>query len=307
MALAARNQTDLEPKGHRKHEKGGVVGWFLMMVMLLILIGIVVYAVYSRNWRTAEVNGSDVKQAFASVRGASENAVTTSKVKTALALSKHVSAFEINVDTNDGIVTLQGRVPSRETRRIAEEIARDTSGVKQVQNQLTVDSSAKPDPEMARLGTRVSDLEFRTRLEDLYEKEETLKDDKIKTDVRDGVVILEGDVDSPEERQTAESRAWHIGDIKDVRNNLRVKGHAEGEQARDELARRVEFELYSSRAFDLAPIQVRSNQGVVILQGQVRSDAEKLLAAKLAQEVDGAKSVRNNLSVTTTIGPQPAE
>jgi len=300
MALAERNRTDQLPAEGRKHEKGGVVGWLLSVIVLVILIGIVVYALYNRNWRTSEVNGSEVKEAYASVKGASQNAVTTSKVKTALALSKHVSAFDINVDTNDGVVTLQGRVPSQETRRIAEEIARDTSGVKQVRSQLTVDRSAKPDPDVARLGTRVSDLELRTRLQDTYEKEATLKDDKIKTDVRDGVVTLDGDVDSTEEKQAAESRAWHIGDVKDVRNNLRVQGRVEGEQPRDELAKRVEFELYSSRAFDLEPIQVRSNQGVVVLQGHVRSNAEKLLAEKLAQEVDGVKSVRNNLAVATT-------
>jgi len=307
MARTAKYQTNRKPAEHRKHEKGGVIGWLLSTIVLLLLIGIVAYAVYHRNWQTTEVNGREVRQAFASVEDASQNAITTSKVKTAFALSKHVSAFDVNVDTNDGIVTLQGRVPSQETRRIAEEIARDTSGVRQVRNQLTVDSSAKPNPEVAQLGTRVSDLELRTRLEDLFEKEQSLKDDKIKTDVRDGVVTLEGDVDSAEERQTAESRAWHIGDVKDVRNNLKVKGHPEGEQPRDELAKRVEFELYSSRAFDLQGIQVHSNQGMVVLDGQVRSNAERLLAQKLAQEVDGVKSIRNNLSVTSTTETQATE
>lgn len=295
MAFAQRNQ------------KGGIIGWLLSLIVLVLLIGVVLYAVYNHNWRTtAELNGNEVKHAFASMKDASENAVTTSKVKTALALSKNVSAFDINVNSNAGVVTLQGRVPSQETRRIAEEIARDTSGVTQVKNELTVDSSAKPNPEMARLGTRVSDLELRTRLEDQYEKDEALKNDKIKTDVRDGVVTLEGDVRSTEEKQAAESRAWHIGDVKDVRNNLKVRGQEDGEQPRDELAKRVEFELYSSRAFDLPGIQVHSNQGVVVLQGHVRSNAERLLAGKLAQEVDGVKSVRNNLTVNP-MNPLPAE
>ncbi|MFB3902762.1 MAG: BON domain-containing protein [Acidobacteriota bacterium] len=306
MAFATKNRTDPKPIAHRGPEKGSAVGWLLSVIVLLILIGIVIFAIYNRHWRTDKADGSQVREALASLKGASQDAVTTSKVKTALALSKHVSAFDINVDTSDGIVTLRGRVPSQQTRRIAEEITRDTAGVKQVRNQLTADSSTRPNPEMARLGTRVSDLELRTRLKDLYEKEQTLKDDEIKTDVRDGIVRLEGEVDSPAEKQTAESRAWRMGDVKRVDNNLRVRGGVEGEQPRDELARRVEFELYSSRAFDLEPIQIRSDQGIVILQGQVRSDAEKLLAEKLAKEVDGVKGVRNNLSVTTTT-PQTAE
>ncbi|RPJ80193.1 MAG: BON domain-containing protein, partial [Acidobacteria bacterium] len=221
-----------------------------------------------------------------------------------------VSASDVNVDTTDGIVTLQGRVPSQESRRIAEQIARDTSGVKQVRNELAVSSEGgKPNQDVAQLGTRVSDLELRTRLEDTYEKEDSLKDDRIKTDVRDGVVSLEGEVDSSQEKQTAESRARDIGDVKDVRNHLRIRGREDGEQPRDELAKRVEFELYQSRAFDLTPIQVSSNQGVVILDGRVRSEAEKLLASKLAKDVDGVKSVRNNLSVGApmTTEAQPTE
>ena len=105
----------------------------------------------------------------------------------------------------------------------------------------------------------------------------------------------------------AESRAWHIGDVKAVRNNLKVQGHAEGEPPKDELAKRVEFELYSSRAFDLPAIQVHSNQGTVILDGQVRSNAEKLLAERLARDVDGVKNVRNNLSVMPAPETQTAE
>jgi len=311
MALGARNRSDQEPVEHKRHERGGVFTWLLMIIVLLLLVGIVVYALYNGDWRAARGDGrGQVKQALGSVKDASENAVITSKVKAALALSKQVSASDVNVDTTDGIVTLQGRVPSQESRRIAEQIARDTSGVKQVRNELAVSSEGgKPNQDVAQLGTRVSDLELRTRLEDTYEKEDSLKDDRIKTDVRDGVVSLEGEVDSSQEKQTAESRARDIGDVKDVRNHLRIRGREDGEQPRDELAKRVEFELYQSRAFDLTPIQVSSNQGVVILDGQVRSEAEKLLASKLAKDVDGVKSVRNNLSVSApmTTEAQPTE
>jgi len=282
------------------------------MILLLLLIGVVVYAVLGRSGRTARVDGSDVKEAWASVKGASQNAVTTSKVKSALALSKNVSAFDINVDSSGGVVTLRGTVPSQESRRIAEEIARDTDGVKEVKNQISVDHSAKPDPQMANLGTRVSDLELRTRLDDTLDKDSSLRDDDIKIDVQNGVVNLDGEVDTTEEKRAAEAQAWRLNDIKDVRNNLRVKGQEETDQPKDELAKRVEFELYSSRAFNLEPINVRSSQGVVILDGQVRSQAEKILAGKLAHDVDGVKSVKNNLSVMPEAEPsapstQPTE
>jgi len=55
-------------------------------------------------------------------------------VKTALLLSKHVSAFDVKASTNRGEVTLTGEVPSEETRRLAGAITQDTSGVTAIRN-----------------------------------------------------------------------------------------------------------------------------------------------------------------------------
>jgi osmotically-inducible protein OsmY len=68
------------------------------------------------------------------------------------------------------------------------------------------------------------------------------------------------------------------------------------ETADDRLARRVEFELYSTRALPLQGVQVRSQDGTVSLTGPVTSRAEKLLAERVTQSVEGVKRVVNNLS-----------
>ena len=60
--------------------------------------------------------------------------------------------------------------------------------------------------------------------------------------------------------------------------------------------RRVEFELYSTRALPLQNVQIRSQDGTVILTGPVASRAEKLLAERVSRSVDGVKRVVNNLS-----------
>ena len=49
-----------------------------------------------------------------------------------------VRALDINVDTYESVVVLQGKVTSADQRRIAERVARDTRGVKGVRNELTV-------------------------------------------------------------------------------------------------------------------------------------------------------------------------
>jgi osmotically-inducible protein OsmY len=46
----------------------------------------------------------------------------------------------------------------------------------------------------------------------------------------------------------------------------------------------------------LKTVQVRSQDGTIFLTGSVPSRAEKLLAEKVAQSVEGVKKVVNNLS-----------
>jgi osmotically-inducible protein OsmY len=68
------------------------------------------------------------------------------------------------------------------------------------------------------------------------------------------------------------------------------------ESADDKLARRVEFELYSTKAIPLKTVQVHADNGIVTLTGTVSSRAEKLLAEKTAKSVEGVRRVVNSLA-----------
>jgi hyperosmotically inducible protein len=67
-----------------------------------------------------------------------DDAAITAKVKAKLAADGDINPFNIDVDTNEGVVTLQGRVKKEEARTKAEQLARDTSGVKRVINLVKV-------------------------------------------------------------------------------------------------------------------------------------------------------------------------
>ena len=87
----------------------------------------------------------DISSDFNAAKEYTEDAATTSAVKSALALNKQIASFDIHVDSinnpgksgND--VTLTGHVPTEEDKRVAEEIARSTKGVANVVNNLQVD------------------------------------------------------------------------------------------------------------------------------------------------------------------------
>jgi hyperosmotically inducible protein len=76
-------------------------------------------------------------------KGAS-NAALTTKVKTALAKDSGFKTLaKIDVDSNEGVVTLKGRVESADAKKKAEQIAKQVDGVKSVKNQLRVEAAKK--------------------------------------------------------------------------------------------------------------------------------------------------------------------
>ena len=67
-----------------------------------------------------------------------DDAAITASVKAKLATDGNINPFNIDVDTNEGVVTLQGRVDKEEARTEAERLARETDGVRRVINLIKV-------------------------------------------------------------------------------------------------------------------------------------------------------------------------
>jgi hyperosmotically inducible periplasmic protein len=74
------------------------------------------------------------------VSSTASNATLTTKVKTALASDAGAKTMaNINVDSNNGVVTLKGRVDSADMKKKAGDIAKKVDGVKSVKNELKVE------------------------------------------------------------------------------------------------------------------------------------------------------------------------
>lgn len=65
----------------------------------------------------------------------------TAAIKTELLANEHTSGIQIDVDTNEGVVTLSGEVESNEEKELAGMIALNARYVVQVNNQLVVSNS----------------------------------------------------------------------------------------------------------------------------------------------------------------------
>jgi hyperosmotically inducible protein len=278
----------------RKGERGSG-RTVLALVLVLVVLGAIYYI--SRQ-------NSSVQNAFHSVKESTQDAAATSRVRTALLLSKQVSPFDIKVETSQGEVTLRGQVPSEEVKAVAGAIAQDTSGVKQVHNNLGVNPSAERNPETERLGERVADLEIKTLVSDALSKNGEVGEQRVETEVKNRVVTLSGSVETASQKYTAEQVAWQVPGVQGVKDNLSTtNAQATPESADEKLAHRVEFELYSTKAISLKSVQIHAENGTVTLTGTVTSRAEKLLAERIAQSVSGVRKVINNLVAPEEIQP----
>jgi hyperosmotically inducible protein len=85
--------------------------------------------------RDAQVAGS---QAGTTVGEKIDDMTITAKVSGNLAKDPDLSAIKINVDTKDGVVTLNGPAPTAAAKDKATAIAKEVQGVTSVNNQLMV-------------------------------------------------------------------------------------------------------------------------------------------------------------------------
>jgi len=110
-------------------------------------------------------------------------------------------------------------------------------------------------------------------------------------------VTLGGTLQTISQKKTADQIAWQVPGVQGITDNLSLSdAQATPESADDKLARRVEFELYSTKAIPLKTVQIHADNGIVTLTGTVSSRAEKLLAERTAKSVEGVRGVVNGLA-----------
>jgi hyperosmotically inducible periplasmic protein len=91
-------------------------------------------------WRTEGVEGveNNLTVGERTVGSWVDDVMISSKVKSKLITNSEIKAGDIDVGSSQGVVTLIGRVSSQQIKSDAERIARNTAGVKDVKNELTV-------------------------------------------------------------------------------------------------------------------------------------------------------------------------
>jgi hyperosmotically inducible periplasmic protein len=275
---------------------------FISALVIAVALGLFVYFTSTGRALLGKVWGGQQR---------AENIAITNRVKSAFLLSRRLSAYEIGVETKDGVVTLTGQVPTEVDKELAGNVAKDVPEVSSVDNQLQVNSGIRPSEATAREGMRITDLEIRADLNEKLAKSQGLQGQNVQVGIQDRIVTLTGRVETPAQKAGAEQLAMSVANVVSVVNKLEVSnpGAAQNEtpgaseySAKDvELTNRVLFALFKEREnfTDLGAIKVARREGAVTLTGSVASRSERALAERIARDVDGVKSVSNQLTVTT--------
>jgi hyperosmotically inducible periplasmic protein len=120
---------------------------------------------------------------------------------------------------------------------------------------------------------------------------------------QDGNVVLSGSADTLAQKELTEVYVKEVDFVKSVKNNIVVKVPATKSQTIGEkiddasITSQVKYALLSHKATSAVKTKVTTNDGAIVITGEASSDAEKALVTKLAQDVRGVNSVRNNMSI----------
>ena len=124
-----------------------------------------------------------------------------------------------------------------------------------------------------------------------------LKNDSIKTESKDGVVTLTGTVAEASHKSMAENTVASLPDVKSVDNELLVKGEQPAEHSDAWITTKVKTALLFHRNVSASGTSVYTKDGIVTLQGEASSIAQKELTTEYAKDVDNVKEVKNEMTI----------
>lgn len=170
-----------------------------------------------------EVDADYKKPASSSTRGYGDvvdDATITTAVKSKLLWSKHTEGMDTKVVTHNGKVELSGTVATQQAKQQAEKLAKNTDGVRSVNNKLQVSdktSSGKSySKDDAEKGTVIADSWITTKVKSTFMYSSTVASSDISVNTDKGIVTLSGKVSSGAEQALAIELAQNIRGVKSV-------------------------------------------------------------------------------------------
>ncbi len=200
---------------------------------------------------------------------------------------------DIKIESKDGAVTLTGTVSEESHKSLAQETVAGLSGVKSVDNRLEVKGTPPTANSDAWITAKVKTmLLFHRNVSAVTEVNTT-----------GGIVTLQGKATSQAQKDLTTEYAKDVEGVKDVKNEMTIAKTSKKAQTAvgkiddASITALVKMTLLYHRSTSALNTSVTTKKGIVTLSGKAKNAAEKDLATKFANDVNGVKSVKNKMTI----------
>jgi osmotically-inducible protein OsmY len=211
--------------------------------------------------------------------------VLQSEVVAALQQLSTIRAAHIGVSATDGVITLTGEVDTVNQRTDAVEATQNVHGVLAVADEVQVRSTGghyRSDADIA--------VDIAHSLADVSPGPTPLS-----VEVVDRVVHLSGQVPRIRDRDAVERAASRIAGVRHVMNNVSIGPPASQAEVEQQI-----FDVFVQKASETAQaITVETDDGHILLRGNVPSLADKMLAEQAVSDLPGVRKVVNHIRMHT--------
>ncbi len=204
----------------------------------------------------------------------------------------------IKTESKDGAVTLTGNVSEDSHKQLAQDTVAGQPGVTSVNNMIEIKASPPANSDTWLYMKVKSTLAFH-RSVSAYNTKVALKE---------GVVTLTGEATSQAQKDLVTEYAKDVEGIKDVKNEMTVaatttKPKETWAELVDDasITAQVRMALLTHRSTSAFKTTVATTEGVVTVGGAAKNTAEKELVTKLVTDINGVKSVINNMIVAAAV------
>ena len=158
--------------------------------------------------------------------GQTDSNITT-VIKGKLAEDPVLREKDLNVSTDDGIVTVGGKVETQAQADKVVDLAKSVEGVRTVRSHLKTEpeeTANNTSGSSESLGQATKDAGITAKVKLKLAADDRIKASDIDVSTNEQIVTLKGDVRTRAEEQRAVRLAHSVDDVRDVVSDLKVKG-----------------------------------------------------------------------------------
>jgi hyperosmotically inducible protein len=234
-----------------------------------------------------------------SLRASETDSRIESSAKKSYVFKTYLKDDSIKVRSKDGLVILTGTVADASQKSLAENTVESLPGVVSVDNRLKIKGEVPAEHSDAWIGWKVKSALLFHR---------NVSSSGTKVYVKDGIVTLQGEASSMAQKELTTEYAQDVDNVKEVKNEMTIAqvpakpGETfDGKIDDASITAQVKWTLTNHRSTSALKTKVETTDGAVNLSGIAKNDAEKSLVTKLVTDINGVKSVTNNMTIAVPL------